>query len=446
MPNVKAKSALDLKALGEDRISRLVLRFSSATLVSLLLNALYGLSDALFVSWGVGDNAMGGVSVVFPFILLQSAVSTAVGGGAASLVSRRLGEGDASAAGEVTINAMSLFYGSALLLTVLGFVFLDPLLSAMGVTAELYPYAREYFMILLAGNVFSTGFSSIIRAEGKMLYALLIWVIPITINIALDALFILVFGWGVRGSATSTVACQFASFSMSMLFFSRFSAQTFKGVRLKARRMLEVLAVGLPSLVQVGSLSIISALLNHVLASSGGAAGVTAYAYISRVFAFALVPFTAVTQALAPILGYNYGAKNHARVKSAVLFCAALCLFYALFALLALEAFPRAFIGVFTKNEALLSLGENGLRIMAASLVFAPFPILAGAAFQAVGQKTWALVFYAANLVFLVPATLVFAKLFGVYGVWWAYVLANALAACAVVLKLWFMRRAIKAA
>lgn len=368
-----------------------------------------------------------------------------MGGGAASLVSRRLGEGDARAAGEVTINAMSLFYGSALLLTVLGFVFLDPLLLAMGVTAELYPYAREYFVILLAGNVFSTGFSSI-SAEGKMLYALLIWVIPISINIALDALFILVFGWGVRGSAISTVACQFASFSMSMLFFSRFSAQTFKGARLKLRRMFEVLTIGLPSLVQVGSLTIISALFNHVLAASGGTAGVTAYAYISRVFAFALVPFTAVTQALAPILGYNYGAKNHARVKSAVLFCAALCLFYALFALVALEAFPRAFIGIFTNNDTLVSLGANGLRIMAASLAFAPFPVLAGAAFQAVGQKTWALVFYAANLVFLVPATLIFAKLFGISGVWWAYVLANALAACAVGIKLWFMRRAANAA
>lgn len=134
------------------------------------------------------------------------------------------------------------------------------------------------------------------------------------------------------------------------------------------------------------------------------------------------------------------------RVKSAVLFCAALCLTYALFALVALEAFPRAFIGIFTNNDALVSLGANGLRIMAASLAFAPFPVLAGAAFQAVGQKTWALVFYAANLVFLVPATLIFAKLFGISGVWWAYVLANALAACVVGIKLWFMRRAANAA
>lgn len=115
---------------------------------------------------------------------------------------------------------MLAFYSSAILITILGLALLNPLLEVMGVTGELLPYAKQYFTILLAGNVFSTGFSSIIRAEGKMLYGLLIWVIPISINIALDAVFILVLGWGVRGSALATVICQFVSFSMCVLFFS----------------------------------------------------------------------------------------------------------------------------------------------------------------------------------------------------------------------------------
>ena len=155
-------------ALGEEPVPRLVLRFAATTMAALLLNAVYTLTDTLFVSWGVGENAMGGVSVVFPFVILQGAISTALGGGAASIISRKLGEGKKQEAGEVTLNAMLAFYSSAILITILGLALLNPLLEVMGVTGELLPYAKQYFTILLAGNVFSTGFSSIIRAEGKI--------------------------------------------------------------------------------------------------------------------------------------------------------------------------------------------------------------------------------------------------------------------------------------
>lgn len=145
-------------ALGEEAIPRLVLRFAATTLAALLLNAVYTLTDALFISWGVGENAMGGVSVVFPFVILQGAISTALGGGAASIISRKLGEGKKQEAGEVTLNAMLAFYSSAIFITILGLALLNPLLEGMGVTGELLPYAKQYFTILLAGNDFPPAF------------------------------------------------------------------------------------------------------------------------------------------------------------------------------------------------------------------------------------------------------------------------------------------------
>lgn len=412
-------------ALGVEAIPRLVLRFAATTLAALLLNAVYTLTDALFISWGVGENAMGGVSVVFPFVILQGAISTALGGGAASIISRKLGEGKKQEAGEVTLNAMLAFYSSAILITILGLALLNPLLEGMGVTGELLPYAKQYFTILLAGNVFSTGFSSIIRAEGKMLYGLLIWVIPISINIVLDAVFILVLGWGVQGSALATVICQFTSFCMCVLFFLRFTTQSFKGAKCSGRRMREILAIGLPSLIQIGSLSIISVLLNNLLRETGGTLGVNTYAYLSKIITFAVMPFTAVTQALSPIVGYNYGAGKLERVKKTVRFCAMLSLGYALAALTLIEAFPHAFLRVFTISPEILSLGIGSLRILAAALLFMPLPMLSGAAFQAVGQKGWAFVMYASNLIFLIPAAFCMASRFGINGIWWAYVVAN---------------------
>ncbi len=428
MAEVKTKRMPDTTTLGEEKIPRLVLKFTSTTIAGLLLNAVYFLTDALFVSWGVGDNAMGGVSIVFPFVILQGAISTTVGAGAASVVSRKLGEGKTREAGETTLNAMLIFYISAAVISVLGFVLLDPLLEILGVTGTLYPFAKRYFMILLAGNVFSTGFSSIIRAEGRMFYSLLIWIIPISSNIVFDAVLILGLKMGVTGSALATVICQVMSAAMSVLFFTRYTCQSFRCARPSFRKAGEVIAFGLPSLVQMGSLSVVSAVINNVLRDAGGTLSVNTFAYISKIMTFAAVPFTAVTQALAPIIGYNHGAGKTERVNKTIRFCVLLCLGYAVAATVAAEAVPRLLIRVFTDNENIISLGAAGLRMTAASLIFSPLPLLAGASFQAMGYKTRALTMYSANAVFLIPSAFLMAKNFGVNGVWWAYVAANAAA------------------
>lgn len=413
--------------LGQESIHRLVLRFAATTLAALLLHSVYTLLDALFVSWGVGVDAMGGVSIIFPFTVLQGAISTAVGSGAASLVSRKLGEGKPAEAGEITRNARLTFYATALLTSLLGLVFLEPLLGAMGVTGELYGYARDYFIILLLGNVCSTGFSNIIRAEGKMLYALLIWVIPISLNAVLDGVFIFVLDMGVRGSALGTVIGQAVSCGMSVLFFARFSSQTFRGGRLRLKRVGEILAIGLPSLVQMGSLSLMSLLLNQVLAQAGGTLGLNAFACMSKIITFALMPFTALTQALAPIVGYNFGQGSTARVRKALSVCVAASLACAAAALLLIEALPAALLRIFTDSPEVIALGVQGLRIAGISLLFLPLPMLAGAAFQAMGQKARAFAMYAANLVFMIPSALLMAHVWGITGVWWAYTAASAL-------------------
>lgn len=432
--NTGVKQPAKTDALGQDSVPSLILRFAATTLAALVLNSVYTLTDTLFVSWGVGDHAMGGVSIVFPFTILQGAIATAVGGGAASIVSRKLGAKKKEEAGEVTLNAMLTFYLSAVMITIAGFIFMNPLLRMMGVTDDLYPYAKEYFTILLAGNVFSTGFSSIIRAEGKMTYGMLIWVIPISINILLDALFILVLGWGVKGSAIATVACQFTSFAMSILFFTRFTKQKLRGAKPSLRRAGEILATGFPSLIQMGSLSVISMLMNNSLGGVSGSLGITAFACISKLVTFGLAPFTAMTQALAPVVGYNHGAGSRARVTAAIRFSAAVCMIYAAALFILTEAFPGLLLRMFTQDAELIAFGVKGLRITAAAFLFAPFPMLAGAVFQALGQKLMALLMYASNLIFLIPLALLLPARMGVNGIWLAYVAANGAAALLVVL------------
>ena len=416
-----------VQQMSDTPVKTLILQYAAVTLSALLLNSVYTLTDALFVSWGVGSRAMGGVSIVFPFVILQGAIATALGGGAASIVSRKLGEGSPEEAGRTTLSAMAAFYVSALLITLVGFLAMDPILQMMGVTGELYADAKAYFAILLAGNVFSTGFSAIIRAEGRMTYSLLIWVIPISVNIALDALFILGFGWGVRGAALATVACQFVSFSMSILFFTRYSVQKIRKQQPNVRRIGEILAIGLPSLVQMGSLSIISMLLNNLLGNVSGSAGVTAYAYMSKVFALLIVPFTAMAQAVSPVVGFNHGAGRSERVREAIRFSIWACVVYSLAAVAIAELLPGSMLRLMTNDAQAISGGTNGLRIFALAIPFLPLPSLLGAAYQAMGEKTKALILYGANLVLLLPAAVLFSRAFGESGIWWSYVLAAAL-------------------
>lgn len=419
----------DAERLGTQKISRLIAGFALTAFAGLLLNSVYSLTDALFVSWGVGNDAAGGISAVYPFVILQGAISTAIGTGAATLVSRRLGEGDAKGAAEVTASAMTAFYCVAALITATGFALMPRLLAAMGATGALAPYAKTYFSIILAGNVFSTGFSSVMRAEGNNRYSLLIWVIPITLNIVLDALFILVLKMGVAGSAAATVLSQFASFVMCVVFFTRFTVQRFKGVRPSLRTTGEIVAVGIPSLVQMGSLSLICLVVNSVLSKNDGATGVTAFGYVTRLMTYSVMPVAAVAQALAPVAGYNFGAGNAVRVRSAVNVSIAASLVCGAAVFVLAEACAPWLMRVFTSDVVIVGYGAECIRITAAALPLMPVSVVTGAAAQSVGRKALAVAFYAAAPLAFLPFAFVLSRLTGTEGLWWAYVCAYAFAA-----------------
>ena len=226
-------------------------------------------------------------------------------------------------------------------------LFRTPLLRLFGATAEILPYARTYFTILATGNVFSTGFSSIIRAEGRMDYSLWIWLLPTGVNLLLDWLLIYRSHLGIAGAAWATVIAQAASFCMSVLFFTRFSCQQFRGVRADRATVGRILTLGLPTLVQMGSLSVVLVVMNGLLAPRAGTVGVAAFGYVSRLAEFALAPFSALCLAAAPIIGSSYGAGLHSRVRQTVVRTVQLGLVYAVVCCGSVLCFERSAAGYF---------------------------------------------------------------------------------------------------
>lgn len=424
----KRKTTLSMQ---DTPLPRLIAGYALTTFCALFFDALYNLADTLFVGYGVGDDAMGGVSVVFPFMLFQGAVAQMIGGGAASIVSRRLGKSDYEGAGNATANAMFLFYTSSAAVSAIGLLFRVPLLRFFGVTEEIMPYAKSYFTVILLGNVFSTGFSSIIRAEGKMRYALCIWLVPTAVNVLLDYVFIYILQLGVTGAALATVFCWISSFLMSVFFFRKRSVQCFRAVRLSRKTMAEILTVGVPTLLQMSGISVMTLLMNRALAGNIGTLGVNAFAYMSKIIAFALVPFQALAQASAPILGFNFGAKNSSRVNGTLRLALLYSEIYAALGMLSAFLFAERIMYIFTDNAQISAFGAQGLRMLCGSLPFVPVILIVGTYFRAVGEKLRAAFSPCVLLAFSAVFTAILPKRNAGMGVWLSVLFACVLSAAA---------------
>lgn len=398
----KKDKALEMEAKS---IPKLVINYSAVTFCALFFNELYNIVDTLFVSKGIGDNAMGGVSIIFPFMLIQGAVAQTVGAGAASIVSRLLGKKEYEKAGNVTANAMCIFYITAFIITVLGLIFINPLLTLFGATGDILPYAKEYFTIILIGNVFSTGFSSIMRAEGRMVYSLLIWLIPTAINIALDALFIYGLDMGVKGAALATVISYFSSFVMCIIFFKKLSVQSFKIISIQMSIIREIIALGIPMLLQLGGVSLLFMVINKTLALKGGTSYLNAFAYAGKIITFAIVPYNAVSTAVSPIISYNFGADKKVRVKKSFNFSLIVCEIYSVIGIIITAVLSEYLIRIFTADNNIILLGGEMLKSVSPALLFLPAVLLTGSYFQATGKKTAA--FLSNGLILILACVLI---------------------------------------
>lgn len=410
-------------------IPGLILSYSSATFFALFFDALYNIIDTLFISHGVGDDAMGGVSVVFPFMIIQAGIAQMVGGGAAALAAKHLGEKDYKKAGSVTANAMLIFYSTAVITTLIGFLFMSPILKLTGVTTDILPYAKEYLSIILIGNVFSTGFSSIIRAEGRMGYSLAIWLIPTAVNIALDYVFINLLNMGVKGAALATVIGYFTSFLMSVIFFTKISCQDFSEIKINRQTAKDIVVIGIPTLIQMSSMSLIFLMINRLLSKFGGSVGINIFAYLSKIATLAIVPINSVAQAVSPIIGYNHGADNRARIKSTLNFGLLITEAYAVIALIAVMIIPDYFISIFTDNSEIIRDGAVALQIISPALILMPIVIILSSYFQSTGKKTKAIISSASILIFLLILLAVLPQIFSLTGIWLSIPIACLLSA-----------------
>ena len=428
-------------SLGTDPIPRLLARNSVQTTLSVATYGVYALTNAFFVSRWVGPVALASVNVAAPLLLLVGAVAQTVGAGGASVLSRALGAGDLTRAARATGTSLSSYWILSALLGVLGIIFLDPLVRLLGATGEVAHDAKAYALILLVGSITATGFSSLIRAEGRMGYSTLTWVVPVVTQIVLDPVFIIGFGLGVRGAALGTIGGQLVSAAMGSWFFLLQRRRPYRvgpcDLIPDLRLLKEIAAVGAPTFVAGLGVTVLSVVTNNLLAVTGGVLALSAYAIAARIGTFVGMPQLGLTQAMQPIVGYNHGAGRSDRAHHAASLSMKVSVLYGVGATLIVALAARLIAGVFTGDPG---TAATALRTIAFAYPLGGLVALTAAWYQSRGYARPSFILSVGTILLVkLPVLLVLAT-FGTQGIWWAFPVGEALSALAA---WWLWRRSL---
>ena len=417
------------------KLAPLVWEYSIPAIIGTLVNSLYNIVDRIFIGQGVGAFAISGLAITFPVTILASALGMLVGVGAASRISISLGEKKKHTAEQILGNSFLLILLFNAVIMTFFYIYLDEILIAFGATENTLPYAREYLQIVLIGNVFISlcySFNNMMRASGYPKKAMVTMLIGAVLNIILDPIFIFVFKLGIAGVAWATVISMFVGMLFVMHHFVQKSSLISlrkENIRLNKPIVLAIVSIGLsPFFMQVAA-SGVAVLLNTSLLKHGGDLAVGAYGILNSMLLIIIMTVVGLNQGTQPIIGYNYGAKNFMRVRDTFYYTVKIATIITSTGFIIGMFFPRQFAAAFTNDQALLDIAENGIRLSLIAFPLVGFQVVAGNFFQSIGQAKKAIIqSLSRQIIFLVPALLIFPTLFGLNGVWIAMPVSDFLA------------------
>jgi len=412
-----------VERLSSEKIWKLLLEMSSQTTFSLLVYAIYSLTDTYFLSMGINSLAAAGASIISPVLIALGGVATIVGVGGASVVSRALGEQNVERASKTVANTFLVFWAIALAVTIFGALLIKPIVYLLGATESIAPYAIEYGRIIFLGALTSTGFSAIIRADGNARYSTAIWVIPVSLNVFLSWLFVMVLRMGAAGAALATVAGQVVSAGMSIyfFFFRKQRSYQIKAAYFRPDQAIirEVLMIGLPSFLKSISASLVVIVTNNLLKLTGGDSALGIFAIVNRLYAALSMPQTGIVQGMQPLIGYNFGQKRFERVRQTIRFSLTATALYGLLICLLCLLVPAALLALLSKESTIITEGQIALRFLALSYPLSGAALVVAAYFQSVGKARNAMLLVLGGMLLVkLPVLLLASNLFALNGIW----------------------------
>ena len=416
------RSALQFRRMTETPIPQLILSLAAPTILSMLITSIYNLADTFFVGQ-ISTSASGAVGVVSSLMAIIQALGFMLGHGAGTIISRSLGNRDTTAATRFASTSFFTALVFGVVLAVAGLGTLPHFMMLLGSTETILPHACAYARpILIAAPLMisSLVMNNILRYEGKASFAMIGLVTGGVLNIALDPLFMFVFGLGTAGAGIATALSQSISFCILLSMFLRgktVSQFRLSAVTREARDFGRILLGGAPSFGRQGLNSIGGMLLN-LAARSHGDAAVAGMSIVSRIFMFIISVAIGVGQGLQPVASFNYGARKYRRVRQAAIFTieAAFCMLVVLVGLCWVNG--DVLIRLFRDDPAVTAVALPAFHYQCLAMLLQPIIVVANMTFQSVGASGRATFLACCRQgVFFIPLILILPRTHGLFGV-----------------------------
>ena len=381
--------------LGKESVGKLLFILAVPTITSQVVNALYNMVDRMYIGHipEIGADALTGVGVCFPIIMIISAFAFLVGVGGSPRASIYMGKKDNDTAEKILGNCFTALIVCAIALTIIVLLFKEPLLYLFAASEDTIGYAMDYITIYAVGTIFvqlTLGLNAFISAQGFSKISMLTVIIGAVTNIALDPIFIFLFDMGVKGAALATVFSQALSAAWAIWFlFSKHTVLRLRKENFKPswKILAPCIALGVAPFVMQATESVLVLCFNSSLLAYGGKLAVGAMTILSSVMQFAMLPLQGLTQGGQPIISYNYGAKNAERVKKAFKLQTISCFAYAFILWALIMLFPGMFVSILTGDPALSEITIWALRIYMATIFMMGLQISCQQTFIAFGNS-----------------------------------------------------------
>lgn len=418
------------KNLGNDKISKLLLDMSIPAILSMLVAAIYNIVDRIFIG-RINPLGLTAIGITMPFQVVQMAFILLIGVGGSTLISIKYGEKKYDSAEKILYNSLVLIIISELIISLVCIIFMDPIFDLMGVSKDVYGYAKDYIWIILIGGVPGlTGYclNNSVRSLGHAKESMIIVMVSSIVNIILDALFIFVFKWGVRGAAIATVISQTMVTVFVLYFFIKAEDIPIKFRKKNAsfdlKAVWEIFQNGLPNFYMNLFGTIVSIILNRFIIDFGGDYHLASVTIISSVSLFITMIIYGISQGAQPLIGYNFGANKYHRIVETVKLSSGVIVAISSLFLIFIEFYPKLFVYPYTSDTRLLDITGHNIRIYLLGITFVGIHSIATTYFQSIRRpKISSLLYILRYGGILIPLLYIVPKIIGINGVY----LSNAL-------------------
>ena len=444
MDNKQAALELGIKPVGQ-----LLTQYALPAIVAMTASSLYNIIDRAMIGQVVGPEAIAGLGITFPLMNLGAAFGAAVGVGASTCISVKLGQRDYKTAENLLGNTVTLNLIVGFLFMAICLLFLNPILRFFGASDATLPYAREFMVVILLGNMVTHmyfGMNAVLRAAGKPRHAMYATLFTVGMNIVLVVAFVWWLRWGIRGAALATITSQSLALCWQMKQFSNQKELLHlkRGIyKLKATLVRNIIAIGISPFLMNATACVVVIFMNNQFVRYGGDMAVGAYSIANSIAMVFFMFVMGMIQGMQPIVGYNYGAEHYDRMFRCLWITIAVATGILLVGWTLSMAFPNEIARIFTTDASLIALAGRGIRLnMLVFFVVGSQAVITNF-FQCIGKvKISIFLSLSRQLILLIPMAYILPFFIGLDGVWYSMALSDfGSFAMTIPVLIWYMKK-----